>query len=162
MPNNIANCVGRTTFTKKLFTISTSGLVLHQNMPNPIPPPLASYISGCLTPSNAHSAILLTSTLSTPSPWLTLRFIYAALYGTGDDGLSSTSGVSRRTVDDLDSSNNGYPVIFVSLLRPLALWVEIGKKLVRAVRFPLFSPSYCLTQVTLMSFDTSQIRRMLR
>lgn len=112
-------------------------------MPNPIPASLASYISACLTPSNAHSATLLTSTLSTPSPWLTLRFVYAAIYGVEDDGSSgslppSGGGGPRRSAggqpgvsSSSSSSIGGSPVILVSLLRPLALWVEIGKKLVR-------------------------------
>lgn len=96
-------------------------------MPNPIPPSLASYLSACFAPNNAHGQTLLTSTLNTPSPWLTLRFIYAAIYGLGDD--SNPSFASRRSMGDL-SSSDGRPVLFVSLLRPLALWTEIGKKLV--------------------------------
>jgi hypothetical protein len=97
-------------------------------MPNPIPPSLASYLSACLAPNNAHGQTLLTSTLNTPSPWLTLRFVYAAIYGLGDDS-SLPSVASRRSVGDLNSSD-GRPVLFLSLLRPLALWTEIGKKLV--------------------------------
>ncbi|KEF58154.1 uncharacterized protein A1O9_06078 [Exophiala aquamarina CBS 119918] len=83
-------------------------------------------MSACLAPSNAHSQTLLTSTLSTPSPWLTLRFLYAAAYGLGEESPGDVA--PRRSVGDQHSSS-GSPVLFVSLFRPLALWREIGRKL---------------------------------
>ncbi|EXJ85393.1 hypothetical protein A1O1_05757 [Capronia coronata CBS 617.96] len=81
-------------------------------MPSSIPAPLAAYIADCLTPD---SQTLVTSVLSTPAPWLCLRLLYAGLYGVEDS--------ARHT------EQTGHEVIFVSLLRPLSLWTEMGKKM---------------------------------
>ncbi|OAG34052.1 hypothetical protein AYO21_11798 [Fonsecaea monophora] len=96
-------------------------------MPPAIPPPLASYIQSSLSPSTLHSQTLITSVLSTPSPWLVLRIIYAALYGVEDD-IGTREG---RDVQGLEktSATTALPVIFASFLRPLTLWVELGKKI---------------------------------
>lgn len=102
-------------------------------MPPTIPPPLAAYITDCLAPPEpvrsrqqrpprAHTQTLVTSVLETPAPWLLLRLVYAALYGvedTDDHHQQQRPQQGRRHV------------IFVSLLRPLGLWVEMGKKMVR-------------------------------
>ncbi|EHY54534.1 hypothetical protein HRR83_004343 [Exophiala dermatitidis] len=100
-------------------------------MPPTIPPPLAAYITDCLAPPEpvrsrqqrpprAHTQTLVTSVLETPAPWLLLRLVYAALYGvedTDDHHQQQRPQQGRRHV------------IFVSLLRPLGLWVEMGKKM---------------------------------
>jgi len=86
-------------------------------MPSAIPPTLAAYIQECLA---LHSQTLVTSVLSTPSTWLCLRLVYAALHGIEDRTLDRSEPVSR----------DSRPVIFVSLLRPLSLWTEMGRKLV--------------------------------
>ncbi|KAK5033828.1 hypothetical protein LTR13_006880 [Exophiala sideris] len=85
-------------------------------MPSAIPPTLAAYIQACLA---SHTQSLVTSVLSTPSTWLCLRLVYAALHG-----------VEGQTLDRLEPvSRDCRPVIFVSLLRPLSLWTEMGRKL---------------------------------
>ncbi|KAI1628884.1 hypothetical protein EDD37DRAFT_24766 [Exophiala viscosa] len=85
-------------------------------MPTAIPPTLAAYIQACLA---ARTQTLVTSVLSTPSPWLCLRLLYAALHGIEGQTLDRSEPVSR----------DSRPVIFVSLLRPLSLWTETGRKL---------------------------------
>ncbi|EXJ79595.1 hypothetical protein A1O3_07874 [Capronia epimyces CBS 606.96] len=81
-------------------------------MPSSIPVPLAAYIADCLAPD---TQTLVTSVLTTPSPWLSLRLLYATLYGV-DDGPRH-------------AQQTGHEVVFVSLLRPLSLWAEMGKKM---------------------------------
>lgn len=97
-------------------------------MPSAIPPPLASYIESCLIPT--HSQTLITSVLNAPSPWLCLRFLYGALYGVGDEVETRDFLAARQR-----GSNDSMPVVFVSLLRPLNLWIEMGKKMVRALQY---------------------------
>ena len=92
-------------------------------MPLAIPVALAPYLESSL--ASYHNQILITSTLSTPPPWLLLRLVYSALYGVGDDGES-------RNIAAAGAQGGGpsRPVVFVSLLRPLSLWMEMGKKMV--------------------------------
>jgi hypothetical protein len=95
-------------------------------MPPTIPPALGSYLESSL--ASLHGQTLITSELSTPSQWLLVRFVYAALYGAGDDPEAR----------QLDAGTDGVrvgerPVVFVSLLRPLSLWIEMGKKMVCSV-----------------------------
>ncbi|OAP59545.1 hypothetical protein AYL99_06843 [Fonsecaea erecta] len=109
-------------------------------MPPAIPPPLASYIQSSLSlseSSDAHSQTLITSVLSTPSPWLVLRLVYAALYGVVEDDIDTHNkggdGGSRvagpRPERSRTTASMGAPVVFASFLRPLSLWVELGKKI---------------------------------
>ncbi|KAJ9498600.1 hypothetical protein LTR99_007949 [Exophiala xenobiotica] len=90
-------------------------------MPSAIPPSIASYIQASL---DAQSQTLITSVLSTPSTWLALRVVYAAIHGVEDvsRGHSLALGSSHHAVESR-------PVIFVSLLRPLSLWTEMGRKM---------------------------------
>ncbi|ETI28514.1 hypothetical protein G647_00964 [Cladophialophora carrionii CBS 160.54] len=91
-------------------------------MPPAIPPPLVSYLESSL--ASLHGQTLITSVLVTPSPWLLLRFVYAAIYGVGDDGEARQVGTGP---DEVRLGER--PVVFVSLLRPLSLWLEMGKKM---------------------------------
>ncbi|OCT54066.1 hypothetical protein CLCR_10463 [Cladophialophora carrionii] len=91
-------------------------------MPPAIPPPLVSYLDSSL--ASLHGQTLVTSVLGTPSPWLLLRFVYAAIYGTGDDPEARQVGTGP---DEVRLGER--PVVFVSLLRPLSLWLEMGKKM---------------------------------
>jgi hypothetical protein len=94
-------------------------------MPSAVPPSLASYIQASL---DAQSQTLITSVLNTPSTWLALRVVYAAIHGVED--------VSRGHSLALDLSHHAVesrPFIFVSLLRPLSLWTEMGRKMVRVL-----------------------------
>ncbi|KAL2424576.1 hypothetical protein ABEF95_003063 [Exophiala dermatitidis] len=103
-------------------------------MPPTIPAPLAAYVTDCLAPAEpvrskqqrprtqtqTHTQTLVTSVLETPAPWLILRLVYAVLYGiedTDDHHQQQQPQQGQRQV------------IFVSLLRPLGLWVEMGKKM---------------------------------
>ncbi|OAL34364.1 hypothetical protein AYO20_06417 [Fonsecaea nubica] len=96
-------------------------------MPPAIPPPLVSHIQSLLSPSSPHSQTLITSVLSTPSPWLVLRIIYAALYGVEDD-IGTREGRDAEGLEKT-SATTAVPVVFASFLRPLTLWVELGKKI---------------------------------
>ncbi len=110
-------------------------------MPSAIPPSLASYIQASL---DSQSQTLITSVLSTPSTWLALRVVYAAIHGVED--------ISRGHSLGLGSSHNAVesrPVIFVSLLRPLSLWSEMGRKMVRlshvfGLHFMIFAAAFAL------------------
>ncbi|KIW90342.1 uncharacterized protein Z519_08986 [Cladophialophora bantiana CBS 173.52] len=97
-------------------------------MPPVIPPPLAQYIHSSLFSPCPHSQTLITSVLSTPSPWLVLRFIYAALYGVEDGARGDGSDAGSRH-EKMTTMTPPLPVVFASFLRPLTLWVEMGKKL---------------------------------
>jgi hypothetical protein len=89
---------------------------LDKVMPTAIPAPLAPYVADSLS---ANTQTLVTSVLSTPPPWLLLRLLYGTLYGVEEDAPG------RR-----EQKQIGQQVIFVSLLRPLSLWIEMGKKMV--------------------------------
>ncbi|KAK5465439.1 hypothetical protein LTS15_002002 [Exophiala xenobiotica] len=86
-------------------------------MPSAIPPSVASYVQASL---GAQSQTLITSVLSTPSTWLALRVVYAAIHGVED--VSRGHSLGQHAVESR-------PVIFVSLLRPLSLWTEMGRKM---------------------------------
>lgn len=89
-------------------------------MPHSIPALLAPYLQACLAP---HTQTLVTSVLKTPSTWLSLRIVYAALYGVAEDGGPDHAETAATATDSR-------PLILVSLLSPLSLWVEMGKKVV--------------------------------
>jgi hypothetical protein len=63
---------------------------------------------------------LVTSTLSTPAHWVLLRYVFAALSGIPDVGQRATTA----------QVNARHPVVFVSLLRPRDLWLELSRKIV--------------------------------
>lgn len=107
-------------------------------MPPVIPPPLAAYIQSCLS---ANNQILITSVLNTPSAWLSLRLVFAALRGVEDHDARGRPHDARATTTDNDEgASRG--IIILSLFRPLSLWVEMGKKLVRFM---------CLSDLVLFS-----------
>ncbi|KIX07526.1 uncharacterized protein Z518_02179 [Rhinocladiella mackenziei CBS 650.93] len=89
-------------------------------MPPIIPPALAAFIQQSLSP---HTQTLITPVLSTSSTWLCLRFIYAALYGFEDVDGAPQIGTGSDPTTGIEK------VICVSLLMPLSLWVEMGKKM---------------------------------
>ncbi|KIW35484.1 uncharacterized protein PV07_02180 [Cladophialophora immunda] len=97
-------------------------------MPPAIPSPLASYIQSSLSSSNPHSQTLITSVLSTPSPWLVLRLVYAALYGVEDD-IKDDGRDAGRPERTASAASPAGRVVLASFLRPLSLWVELGKKI---------------------------------
>ena len=85
-------------------------------MPEVVPSIIAPYLE---QGSAAQSLMLVTSTLSTPAHWVLLRHVYAALHSAkvvtkGDDSRSETAST----------------VIFVSLVRPRDLWLELSRKIV--------------------------------
>lgn len=86
-----------------------------------LPTALAPYISSSL---NAGGRILITSVLNAPSHWLVLRFIYAALHGVDENNRSKPG-------ENVDHVHTRHQIILASLLKPLALWAESGKKVVR-------------------------------
>jgi hypothetical protein len=88
-------------------------------MPEIIPQILAPYLR---RGAQQHSLSLVTSTLTTTSHWLILRHIHAAIFG--PQGASTGAPVTRGTPD------YKVTVILVSILQPLDLWVELGKKIV--------------------------------
>jgi elongator complex protein 6 len=90
-------------------------------MPNPIPPVLEPY----LAPS-PQSLTLITATLDATANWLVLRFIYAALNAKSP---SLQGGPSADVKTDTPYGN--LQVIFVSLLRGLEQWREMGRRVVR-------------------------------
>jgi hypothetical protein len=95
-------------------------------MPSAIPAALAPYLDSSL--SIPHSQLLVTSILSTPSPWLLVSFIFANLYGARDDGENQYVGAPGEQAGEVRR-----PAVFLSFLRPLSLWVEMGKKMVRSL-----------------------------
>lgn len=108
-------------------------------MPPNIPASLATYIQACL---EHRASTLITSILSTPSTWLALRVVYAAIYGVEDSVLGRHGAAAAP-----GPNNETRPVIFVSLLRPLSLWVEMGRKVVCfpssvGIRCPIFIKAY--------------------
>jgi elongator complex protein 6 len=74
-----------------------------------IPPVLAPYFRR--SNNGEPSLSLVTSTLTTPAHWLVLRHLYAGLQPSKTDQTSSTD-----------------TVVFVSLLHPKDLWLELCKK----------------------------------
>jgi hypothetical protein len=88
-------------------------------MPEAIPSILAPYLQECFSDT---SLTLVTSTLSTPSTWLLIRLLDAALSGAKSTGPEYGG--------DHELSDTTLNVIFVSLLRPTSLWLELGRKLV--------------------------------
>ena len=68
------------------------------NYRNPIPPLLSPYI--CLPPST--SLILLTSTLSTSTNWLVLRYLYHYLRSTGASSRSAPREQQQPQVQGLE------------------------------------------------------------
>lgn len=88
-------------------------------MPDAIPPVIAPYLQHTLSP---QSLTLVTSTLSTPTHWILLRCLYAALSGAGEKGSHAHSR--------LPEPEGQQPVILVSLLRSRDLWLELSKKIV--------------------------------
>jgi hypothetical protein len=84
-------------------------------MPEAIPSILAPYLESCLIDS---SLTLVTSTLSTPACWLLVRLLYSAVQSRDTDNESNAS------------SRSSSHVMFLSLLRPLATWQELTRRLV--------------------------------
>ena len=96
-------------------------------MRTPIPLILSPYFEA----PPAGSLTLVTSVLNATSNWLLLRAIYAALYGVNDDG-----GTDYAQIRELGGPREREQrrVVFVSLLRGLDLWKELGRKAVREIR----------------------------
>ena len=94
-------------------------------MPTPVPPLLSPYVS----PAPEFSLALVTSASDTTSNWLLLRFIHAALIGptisekTPAGGNDLSGNIGRENQD-------GFNVVFVSVLRGFEQWREMGKKAV--------------------------------
>ena len=88
-------------------------------MPEAIPSVLAPYVDECL---NYGSLTLITSTLSTPSSWLVVRYLNAALKG-AIEGRPHGTNASNSSADQLN-------VVIVSILQPVGLWAELAKKVV--------------------------------
>jgi elongator complex protein 6 len=88
-------------------------------MPTPTPQILLPYLSNL----SVGSLLLITSVLNASANWLVVRCILAALQG--------DQNAQPRERNDTTGTNNSRRVILLSFLRPLSLWVEIGKKAVR-------------------------------
>lgn len=130
------SCVGRETSGVK-FTTSTSlsfriplflSLLTSCPMPEVVPSLLIPYLGYALEPA---SLTLVTSTLTTPTNWLLVRFLYALLQGL-DGTARSTPNSAANPV------NSKASIIFVSVARPQDLWNELCKKVVSIV--PCFPP----------------------
>jgi hypothetical protein len=91
-------------------------------MPTPTPEVLLPYISNGV----AGSLLLITSVLNAPANWLVVRCILAALQG---DQHARPFGQNETTRISIPRK-----VVVFSFLRPMSLWVEIGKKAVRALK----------------------------
>jgi hypothetical protein len=97
-------------------------------MPEVVPSLLLPYLGNALEPA---SLTLVTSTLTTPTNWLLVRFLYAVLHGV--DGAARSTPNSAANPVNLKAS-----IIFVSIVRPLDLWNELCKKVVSIA--PCFPP----------------------
>ncbi|KAJ9625389.1 hypothetical protein H2204_010362 [Knufia peltigerae] len=122
-------------------------------MPPNIPASLAIYIQACL---EYRASTLITSILNTPSTWLVLRMVYAALYGAAEDSAAlgqytAPGGNTTTTTTTTNNNNETRPVIFVSLLRSLSLWVEMGRKV--GLDIPLLLKRKSIIYIDGMSLD---------
>ena len=91
-------------------------------MPTPIPQILSPYLSSLST----GSLLLVTSVLNAPANWLVLRCILAA--------LQRDQNAHQFDQNDTTQRSNSTRVVFLSFIRPLGLWIEIGKKAVGEAR----------------------------
>lgn len=103
-------------------------------MPDAIPPVLLPYIQDSLVSARL---ILIGSTLSTPANWLVVRFLHAAIHASKHDPDSAQDPAGHH------DATSGF--VLVSLLRPIDLWIELGKKI---VGFNFLSPCCLLTHVS--------------
>lgn len=89
-------------------------------MPTPTSQVLLPYLSDL----SAGSLLFVTSVLNAPANWLIVRCILAVLHGDQDARPLGQNETARAL--------NPRKVILLSFLRSLSLWVEVGKKAVRA------------------------------
>jgi hypothetical protein len=89
-------------------------------MPTPIPPILSPYLSA----ASPGSLLLITSVLSAPANWLVVRSISTALHVDQARNARPSENISGAR------ASSGRRVILLSILRPLSLWAETGKKAV--------------------------------
>ena len=122
------------------------------SMPDVIPTLLLPYVEGCL---QSPALTLVTSTLSTPGNWLLTRFLHAALHSNGGTStLRSQSSVSTISHPS---------VVFVSVLHPLELWNELGKKnvslLQALIRCTLLIIQPCDLHNSIVKIEKARVRR---
>ena len=122
----LVSCTGCRIFsTSQIATnslhLAPFGLSFFLAMPPSIPPVIAPYLSD----PPPDSLLLIASVLDAPANWLVVRSISAALQERQDQNAHP---INHETT----TRSSARRVVFLSLLRPLSLWNEIGKKAVRS------------------------------